>query len=109
MLPIHRTLFSLIIATACIFAPSTAAQTQNAQPAPATEPGMETGNWGLAPFIPIPTLALNEEAKRTVRELEDQQLRERRTLEDKCQEELRTLLKRQAEEREALLARLTQP
>ena len=109
MFHIRTFLFSLPIATACALGIPPDGQAQDPQPAPASEQGMETGNWGLAPFIPIPTLALSAEAKQTVRDLEDQQLRERRTLEDKYDEEVRVMLKRQAEEREALILRLTAP
>jgi len=67
-------------------------------------------NWmGLAPYIPIPTLALSEGAKKLVREAEDRQLQERRSLEDKYQTEFRDLMKKQADEREALLARIANP
>lgn len=109
MFHIRTFLFSLAIAIACILGLPPAGQAQDAQPSPTSEQGKEPGNWGLAPFIPIPTLALNEEAKQIVRDTEDRQLQERRALEDKYQEELRALLKRQADEREALIARFTQP
>ncbi len=109
MFHIRTFLFSLPIATACILGLPPAGQTQDAQPIPTSEQGKEPGNWGLAPFIPIPILALSAEAKQTVRDFEDQQLRERRALEDKYDEELRALLKRQADEREALVLRLVQP
>ena len=109
MFHIRTLLFSLPIATACILGIPADGQAQDSQSVPPSEQGKETGNWGLAPFIPIPTLALNEEAKQIVRDTEDRQLQERRALEDKYQEELRALLKRQADEREALIARFTQP
>lgn len=102
-------LLSLPIATACVLGIPPDGQAQDLQSAPATDQGKETENWGLAPFIPIPTLALDEEAKQMVRDTEDRQLQERRALEDKYQLELRALLKRQADEREALRVRLTQP
>ena len=109
MMHIRSHLLPLLVATACILGLPPAGQAQDALPNQNTEQGKESGNWGLAPFIPIPILALSAEAKQTVRDLEDSQLRERRALEDKFQDELRGLLKRQAEEREALILRLTRP
>lgn len=82
---------------------------QDAAPSPTSELGQETGNWGLAPFIPIPTLALSAEAKQSVRDLEDRQLGERRALEDRFNVELIALLKKQAGEREALILSFTGP
>ena len=72
-------------------------------------PGSETGNFGLAPFQPIPTLMLTDEQKQAVRALEDRQLQERRTLEDRYAGELRALLIRQADEQDALIRQLAGP
>jgi len=107
-----RSLFLVApLAAACFLATPAAGQAQESQSNQLPDQGNEiNNNWvGIAPFIPIPTLALNEEAKKFVRDTEDRQLKERRTLEDKYQSELRDLLKRQADEREALVARLSQP
>jgi hypothetical protein len=109
MFHIRTFLFSLPIATACVLGIPPDGQAQDAPPSPTSEQGKETGNWGLAPFIPIPTLALSAEAKQSVRDLEDRQLSERRALEDKFNEELLALLKKQAGEREALILSLTTP
>ena len=90
-----------------ITAPMTRAQ--NAAPSPTSEPGTETGNWGLTPFAAIPTIALRPEDRLAIRALEDQHIKERRAFEDKYEGELRALIRKQAEEREALRARLSAP
>jgi hypothetical protein len=87
----------------------TGASAQVAPPSPSGQLGTESGNWGLAPFVPILTLSLSDENKKKVRDLEDRHLQERRALEDKYEAELRALLIRQADEREALKKLLLNP
>lgn len=69
--------------------------------------GLETGNFGLVPFTPIPTYTLTDAQKAEVRALEDRQLQERRALEDQFAADMKALLARQAEERSALVKTLT--
>ncbi len=86
-----------------------AAQAQNALPSPTFELGSEIGNWGLAPFAAIPTIAVRPEDRAAIRALEDQHIKARRVFEDKYETELRALIRKQAEEREALRTRLSAP
>ena len=69
--------------------------------------GLETENFGLAPFTSIPTYTLTDAQKLEVRALEDRQLAARRALEDRFAAELKALMAQQAEERAALLATLS--
>jgi hypothetical protein len=103
-----RTMVFAVIAVAGLsglVAPTALAQ--NALPSPTSELGAETGNWGLAPFAAIPTIALRPEDRVAIRALEDQHIKERRVFEDKYEAELRVLVRKQAEEREALRAQLS--
>ncbi|MBM3569833.1 MAG: hypothetical protein FJX46_13895 [Alphaproteobacteria bacterium] len=72
----------------------------------ATDPGDETGNWGLVPFAAVPILALRPSDRAAIRTLEDRHIQERRAFEDKYETELRALVRKQAEERESLRARI---
>ena len=82
---------------------------QSAPPSPTSELGAETSNWGLAPFVAIPTISLRPEDRSAIRALEDQHIKERRAFEDKYAGELRSLLHKQEAEREALRAKLSGP
>jgi hypothetical protein len=110
MSDIRSVILKATVAAVCLLiALSAPAAAQNAAPGSASELGTETSNWGLAPFLPIPTVNLSEADKKLVRDIEDRQLQERRALEDKYEADRRALLIRQAEEREALKQSLSVP
>jgi len=69
--------------------------------------GKEEANFGLTPFISVPTIVLSEVKMARLRSLEDAQLRVRRQLEDRFTKEMRDLLVQQAKERQALIAELS--
>lgn len=96
----------LLLAAGMMLAGSTAGFAQDTARRPSNL-GLETGNFGLAPFSPIPTYTLTDAQKAEVRALEDRQLQERRALEDRFAADMRELLVRQAEERSALVTTLT--
>lgn len=97
-----------LLAASLVAILATGAAAQDTAP-PAQSLGAESGNFGLAPFQPIPTLTLSEDQKQTARALEDRQLQERRALEDRYAVELRALLITQAQEREELMRKFTSP
>ncbi len=100
---------AVVVACAGGFLTSPPVSAQVAPPVAAAEPGGEPGNWGLAPFSAVPSIALRPEDRAAIRALEDQHIKERRTFEDKYESELRQLIRKQAEEREALRMRLAPP